>query len=70
MRKICAVGDFESAPIRVVNGRDIEECVIPNQADDNYASLGKLRPLSESKRKHLAQMSKDFIPADRRINIE
>ena len=59
VRKICAVGDFESAAIRVVNGRDIEECVIPNQADDNYASLGKLRPLSESKRKHLAQMAKD-----------
>ncbi len=67
VRKNCAEGNFENATIHVINGRDIEECVIPNQANDNYSSLGKLRPLSESKRKHLGQMSKDFIPADRHL---
>lgn len=35
VRKNCAMGSFENATIRVINGRDIEEYVIPDQANDN-----------------------------------
>ena len=61
------MGTFENATIHVLNGRNIEECVIPDQASENYACLGKVRSLSESKRKHLEQMSKDFIPSKRQL---
>lgn len=67
VRKNCAMGTFENATIHVINGRDIQECAIPNQASENYASLGKVRSLSDSKRKHLEQMSKDFIPSDHHL---
>ncbi len=41
----------------------------PNQDSGNYTALGKVRSLSESKRKHLQQMYKDFIPTDRHLHI-
>ena len=61
------MGYFENATIHVVNGRNKEECAIPDQETNNYATLGKVRSLSESKRKHLEQMLKDIIPTDRHI---
>lgn len=62
------MGTFENATIHVINGRDIQDCAIPNQASENYmVNLGKVRSLSDSKRKHLEQMSKDFIPSDRHL---
>ena len=67
VRKNCSTGTFENAAIHVVNGRDSQEYAIPNQASENYISLGKVRCLSDSKRKHLEQMSKDFIPTDRHL---
>ena len=67
VRKNCAIGSFENAAIHVINGRDIQECAIPDQDAENYATLGKVRSLSESKCKHLEQMSKDFIPAYRQL---
>ena len=58
------MGTFENATIHVLNGRDVQECVIPSE---NYVSLGKLRTRSDSKQKHLEQMSKDFISSDRHL---
>jgi len=60
------MGMFENAPIYVHEGKDVDECTIPDQ---DYASQGNLRPLSESKRKHLEQMYRDFIPSDRHLNF-
>ena len=65
-RSLCYTGMFENAPIHVHEGKDVDECAI---ADQDYASRGKLRPLSESKRKHLEQMYRDFIPSDRHLNF-
>ena len=67
VRKNCSMGTFENATIHVINGRDIEECVIPDQASEKYSCLGKVRSLSDSKRKHLEQMSKEFIRSDRHL---
>ena len=50
VRKNCAMGSFENATIHVVNGRNKEECAIPDQETNNYTTLGKVRSLSESKR--------------------
>ena len=55
VQNFCYVGPFQ----------DATESVIPDSESKSYKSLGKLRSLSESKRKHLEQMSKDFIPNDR-----
>ena len=63
--KFCYTGRFEDATIHVISGRDATESVIPNTESESYRSLGKLRSLSESKCKHLEQMSKNFIPHDR-----
>ena len=65
VRKFCYAGPFQDATIHVVSGRDATESVIPNEENESYKSLGILRSLSESKRKHLEQMSKNFIPHDR-----
>ncbi len=67
VRHLCASGTFNNSTIRVVNGRDAQESAIPDQASDNYASQRKVRQLTDSKRKHLEQMSKDFIPEDRHL---
>ena len=64
VRKNCAMGMFENAAIHVMNSRDVQESDIPSE---NYVSLGKLRTRSDSKQKHLEQMSKDFIPSDRHL---
>ena len=58
-RKFCHIGMFENAGIHVHRGKDIHECAIPHQESENYTSLGKLRPLSEFKHKHLEQMYRD-----------
>ena len=49
----------------MLSGRDATESVIPDSEIKSYKSLEELRSLSESKRKHLEQMCKDFIPNDR-----
>ena len=67
VRKICSVGTFENASIHVAKDRDINECVIPDKGTECYAKLGKIRSLNDSKRKHLEQMSKDFIPQNRHL---
>ena len=66
-RRLCYTGMFENAPIHVHEGKDVDECTIPDQEAENYASVGKLRPLSESKHKHLEQMYRDFIPSYRHL---
>ncbi len=67
VRKNCATGSFDNATIRVNSGRDVHENVIPDQRIKNYVALGKTRSLSQSKVKHLEQMSKDFIPSNRHL---
>ena len=63
----CFEGRFSTAAIIVVHGRDIQENVIPDTVNGSYASLGKVRELTESKRKHIHQMYRDFIPAERHL---
>ena len=67
VRSKCYEGRFSDATINVIRGRDMHENVIPDQVDGSYAALGKVRELTESKRKHLEQMYRDFIPANRRL---
>ena len=50
-RKFCYTGVFENAPIHVLKDNDIHDCAIPDQASENYTSLAKVRPLSDSKHK-------------------
>ena len=61
----CFQGRFTDVPIHVLRGRDILENAIPDGANENYANLGKLRELSDTKCRHLQQMYRDFIPQDR-----
>ncbi len=65
VRDDCYTGRFNDATIHVVRGRDISECVIPDRVTGAYANLGLLRPLTDSKLKHLQQMYRDFVPNDR-----
>ena len=65
VRSQCFEGRFNDATISVVRGRDIQENTTPDEVDRSYTSLGKVRGLSKSKRKHLQQMYRDYIPADR-----
>ena len=67
VRSKCFEGRFDNATINVVRGRDMHEIVIPDPVNESYAGLGKVRQLTESKRKHLEQMYRDFIPANRRL---
>ena len=67
VRSKCYEGRFSDATINVICGRDMNDNVIPDQVDGTYAALGKVRELTESKCKHLEQMYRDFIPANRRL---
>ena len=67
VRYSCYAGAFQNASIHVVTGRNVTESAIPDQEFANYKILGKLKTLSDSKRKHLDQMYKNFIPDDRQL---
>ena len=60
---------FCTLKLHVLKDNDIHDCAIPDQASENYTSLAKVRPLSDSKCKHLEQMYRDFVPIDRRLDI-
>ena len=49
-----------------LHGRDKNESVIPDPARHNYSCL---RPLTDSKLKHLKQMYRDLIPTDRCLSF-
>lgn len=68
-RKFCHSGLFEDAAIHVCTDKDVHDFAIPDQESENYTSLGKLRPLSESKCKNLEQTYRDFVPSNRRLDI-
>ena len=59
VRKKCYAGTFENIPIHVVSAQDVTENA------KSFIILGILKPLSDSKCKHLEQMYKDFILYDR-----
>ncbi len=67
VRDDCYEGAFQNTRNQLQQGRDIEEEVIPDSNSQNYAVLGKVRELTESKYKHLQQMYKNFIPSDRHL---
>ena len=67
VRDNCSEGAFQNATIHVMRGRDIEEDIIPDPGNQNYAVLGKVRELTETKYRHLQQMYKDFVPSDRHL---
>ena len=64
VRSQCYEGRFSDAAISVARGRDIHENVIPDQTKESYVSSGKVRELSQSKRK---QMYRVAVPADCRL---
>ena len=49
----------------MLHGRSLKENCIPDEDSGTYASLRKVRELTEKKYKHLQQMYKDFIPEHR-----
>ena len=62
-RDTCYDEVFQNPPIPcVVRGRSIKGNSIPDEDSGSYASIGKVRELTETKYKHLQQ---DFIPKDR-----
>lgn len=70
VRYSCYAGVFQNASIHVVTGRDVTESAIPDQELANYKILGKLKTLSDSKRKNLDQMYKNFVPDDRQLLLD
>ena len=57
VRKTSPMRIFENAFIHAINGKAIQECVIPDRANEDSASLGKLRSISDSRfRKHFEQL--------------
>ena len=69
VRRLCSTGLYEQSSSHVLRGRDVDKCIIPDPVDHNYSTLGILRPLTDSKLKHLKQMARDFIPSDRRLSF-
>ena len=70
VRCSCYAGAFQNASIYVVTGRDVTESAIPDKELANYKILGKLKTLSDFKRKNLDQMYKNFIPDDRQLLLD
>ena len=68
VRDDCSGGAFQDTSLHVRHGRDIGEHVIPDP-DQSYTALSKVRDITDTKRKHLQQMYKDFIPSDRRLTM-
>ena len=68
VRDDCSGGAFQDTSLHVRHGRDIGEDVILGP-DQSYTALSKVRDITDTKRKHLQQMYKDFIPSDRRLTM-
>ncbi len=68
-RKLCRSGLFQQSTGHVLTGRDPSDVAIPDPVNCSYATLRKTRPLTDSKLKHLEQMSRDFIHPDRHLSF-
>ena len=63
MRRLCYTGPYERLTSHVLRSKNASECIIPDPVSQSYTALGKNRPLTDSKLKHLVQMYRAFIPS-------
>lgn len=61
VRKTCFSGQYENTTMHIATGH-VSENIIPDPDNESYRALQKVKVLSETKRKHLQQMYKDFVP--------
>lgn len=65
VRELCYTGTFRLSTSHLLRGVDEHYNAFPDLQTQNYVTLAKTRALTESKMKHLHQMSRDFIPSER-----